>query len=166
MPPALDLGPRRQQLKCSEISIENRDTFDLLIREDGRHVGFVSLQLRNFSCNLYRLSYSTDLQSCVSTYCCVGVHAHTRNIVGFKSGRFDMDFVTVGDEVRDRVIPTLVRGGLFRRAFSGVCHSDFGPRHCVPLRVRHGSNKVSVYRLPEGRACTKPKRKTKNQNPR
>src|SRR5712692_3418661 len=43
VPPVLQLGPRRKQLKCSEIPVENRDALNLSVRENGRHVGPVTL---------------------------------------------------------------------------------------------------------------------------
>src|SRR5260370_23791961 len=118
--PALELGTRCQQLKCSEIAVENRDALNLLVRENSRHVGSIGLQLRNFPCNFYRLSYRTHLQRRIRTDRSVGVHANTRNVVGLESGGLDSDFVTVRDQMRDRVVSALVRGRFFRRAFSAV----------------------------------------------
>ncbi len=43
VPPALQLGAGRQQLKCREIAVEYRDALNLLVREDRRHVGPVTL---------------------------------------------------------------------------------------------------------------------------
>src|SRR5260370_42431781 len=108
--PALELGTRCQQLKCSEIAVENRDALNLLVRENSRHVGSIGLQLRNFPCNFYRLSYRADLQRRISTHSCVRVHANTSNVVGLESGGFYSDFVTVRDQMRDGVVSALVRG--------------------------------------------------------
>src|SRR5260370_37961845 len=126
VPPGLELRARSKQLKCSEIPVENRNTLNLLRGKDGRHVGPVSLQLWNFSCDFNRLSYSTDLQRHISTDSCVGVNANTHNIVGLKYGGLDSDFVTVGDQVRNGVVPALVRGYFFSRSLSDVCHPDLG----------------------------------------
>src|SRR5260370_26407223 len=165
VPPALELRARRKQLKCSEIPVENRDTLNLLRGKDGRHVGPVSLQLRNFSCNFNRLSDSTDLQRRISTDRCVGVNANTHDIVGLKSGGLDSDSVTVGDQVRNGVVPALVRGCFFRRALSDVCHRALGPSRCVPLRLGHCSNIASIHSLPYTLPSTKPHPKTHNPNP-
>src|SRR5712664_1787111 len=147
MTPALNLRAGRQQLKCSEIPIENRHALHLLRRKYGSDVGFFCLKLGDLAGYFDRLRHSPDLQLRVDVNRGVNVNADIRDVVRLKSRRFHSDLVIVRDAVRDRIISALVCSRFFGGSLCHVGHHDLGSRHTRTLRVSNGASNAAVYCL-------------------
>ena len=147
------LSARRKQFEIREIPVEYRQFFNIGLTELNVYVRPISLELRNLARHFDGLCYGAHLK--LSVYLGGGVRGNlqSRNVISFKPRRLHVDLVVIGNQVRDRVIPTFVRRGLKNR---GLCNR--GNRHLcsynrVPLRVCYGANNAAENRLTRSRGC-------------
>src|SRR5216684_2303019 len=130
-PPKL-LGSVREQFKTGEVSIQNRQIFDVLRVEFDGHVGAVGLQLRGFSGYFDMLAGRADLKLAVDVGGGVSVDDDIFELEDLEALTFNPHVVDVGDQVRNGVITTLI-GGRFDRGVLGLASDrDFYIGHSCP----------------------------------
>src|SRR6185369_16345642 len=125
-------------------------------------VGFLGLQLRNFTTHFHRLRHVADLQLRFDAHRLVRSYRYVAGLIGLEPGCLHAHFVSVRNQVRDREIAVLARYGLVGRALGSVGYRHLRAYHRRSLSVAYVTNDAAVDRLPLGCRCIYHQRQAKS----
>jgi hypothetical protein len=97
---------------------------------------------------------------CINAGNGIYVHADIRDIVSLESRCLDVNFVIIGNQMRDGVAARLIGSGLFRRSLCQIGDRYLRPGDRVALRVGHGTNNTAIHRLTGSGAGAEQKHQT------
>ena len=108
--PRHDLGSGRKQLEALEVSIEDGKFLQLFTAEFHRDVRAVRLELRGLGGHFHLLAGRADLELAIDLGAGVGGHLNVFVFQALETRALDPDRVDVRDQVRHRIVATLIRG--------------------------------------------------------
>ena len=112
VPPSQLLGSGREQFEAGEVAIQNGQIIDIFFVEFDRYVGTISLKLWGLGRHLDLFAGGAHLELGVHIYAGVSVDHDVFKLERLESRTFDSNRVGVRDQVSDRVVTTVIGGGL------------------------------------------------------
>ena len=108
VPTVQALGSGREKLKGREVTIIDREVFDLLCVECGRDIGAIRLQLWQFARHLHRFRGRSELNLQVDTRRRIDIHNHILRFSALESLRLNPDGIRIRHQVGHRVVSAFV----------------------------------------------------------
>ena len=126
------------------------DLRDVLFVECHRDVGAIGLELRRFGRNFHGFAGRAYLELSVNPCSSVGTHVDVSHRELFKAWCLDLDRVNVRNEVRHRVIATLVGRGLVGSALPLIRDRNLRTGNGCALGIGNRTQNAAVNRLSKG----------------